>query len=276
MDLWGSEMVLRKEDLFPIKTYPSFEAELEERQNDPMSTFLEVLGKVKPSEVVGIQILIAPGLDDWDKKWEPLVNKLKEPKTKKEEKKGAEGQMESFARFIARSPVETDVLKAVEENLSKPAFNTLVRFIYLSPKNIFYDSFARRGLSGAFNQYSTLHLNGFVQNYKMSTRTLIWHWPHLFPRWRNEYRKQRLLFTYLRREVPPETWMGRFMTSYPLNFNFTSHRFHLNIEGAATVFHPPSLIVLTEPHIRHLESRRMGPPSGLPIFGEDEEVEKYK
>jgi len=285
MDLWGTEMVLRREEAYPIKTYPHFEAEVEERQNDPLSAFLEVLSKVTPQEIVAIQLLISPVPvspkyvkqdERWPEKWEKLVEKLKEPKLKEEKKAGPEGQMESFARFIARSPVETDILKAVEENLSKPAFNTLIRFLYLSPQETFYESFARRGLVGAFRQYSSLHLNNFDQNYAMSTRTLIWHWPHLFPQWRNEYKKQRLLYNYLRREVPPETWMGKFITSYLLNFNFASRRFQMNIEGIATLFHPPSSIVLTEPHLRHLESRRMGPPAGLPIFGEEEELEKYK
>ena len=275
LDLWGSEMILRKEDAYPIKTYSHFEGDLEERENDPMSNFLEVLSKVKPGEVVGIQLLIAPGLDDWHKKWAGLIEKLKEPKIKAGKTEGQEG-IAAFAKLIARSPVETDVLKAVEEKVSKPAFNTQVRFIYISPKDIFYDSFARRGLVGAFNQYSTNHLNAFQQNYPVSTRTRVWQWPHLFPKWRNEYRKQRILHNYIRREVPPETWMGRFMTSYPLDWNFKSERFYLNVEEVATVFHPPSSIVLTEPHIAHLEARRKGPPAGLAIFGDEEEIEKYK
>jgi hypothetical protein len=275
MDIWGTEIVLRKEDLYPVKTYPNFEGDLEERENDPISNFLEVLSKVKSGEVVGIQILVAPGLDDWHKKWDNMVEKLKEPKVKAGKLEGQEG-IAAFSKLIARSPVETDILKAVEEKVSKPAFNTLIRFIYTSPKDIFYDSFARRGLVGAFGQYSTNHLNAFIQNYPMSTRTRVWNWPHLFPRWRNEYRKQRLLYNYIRREVPPATRMGRFMTSYLLNWNFNSRRFYLNVEEVATIFHPPSAVVLTEPHIAHLEARRKGPPAGLAIFGEDEDIEKYK
>ncbi len=280
MDIWGTEMLLVKEPAYPIKTYPHFEGEVEERENDPISTFLEVLSKVKPGEFVGIQILISPTTTkynaEWPEKWKPLLEKLKEPKLKREKITTPEGKIESFASLIARSPVETDVLKAVEENLSKPAFDTLIRFIYLSPKEIFEESFARRGLVGAFNQYATLHLNAFRQNFPVSTRTLFWYWPHLFPKWRNEYKKQRILYNYLQREVPPETWMGRFMTSYPLNWNFASQRFPLNVEGIATLYHPPSAIVLTEPHLRHLEARRKGPPAGLAIFGEEEEIEKYK
>lgn len=248
MDFWGTEVILEKEDAYPIKTYPNFEGDLEERENDPISAFLEVLSKVKASEFVGIQILIAPGLDEWEEEWDSLVDKLKEPKVK-ESNTESESAFGAFSRFIPRSPAETDVLKAVEENLSKPAFNTQIRFIYISPKEIFYDSFARRGIVGAFKQYSTLHLNRFKNHEEVSTRTKVWKWPHFFPHWRNEYKKQRLLHEYIKREVPPETWMGRFMTSFLFDWNFKSHRFHLNLESVATIFHPPSALVLTEPHI---------------------------
>lgn len=275
LDLWGTEVILRREEAYPVKTYPNFEGDLEERENDPVSTFLEVLNKVKPGEFVGIQILIAPGLDEWDEAWKGLVDKLKEPKVKESSQQGKDA-FSAFARFIPRSPVETDVLKAVEEKLSKSAFKTQIRFIYTSPKEIFYDSFARRGIVGAFKQYSTLHLNGFKNHEEVSTRTKVWKWPFLFPRWRNEYKKQRLLHEYIHREVPPETLMGRFITSFLFDWNFKSHRYHLSTEEVATIYHPPSAIVLTEPHIQHLEARRKGPPAGLAIFGEEEEVEKYK
>ncbi|MCP6719902.1 MAG: hypothetical protein KJI72_01065 [Patescibacteria group bacterium] len=278
MDLWGSEMVLAREDLYPIKTYPAFERQEKEEEKliDPISTFLEVLSKLKEEEVVGIQILIAPTGNEWVNKWDGMLNRLKEPKTQKGTKTGAEGQVESFAKFIARSPGETEILEAVENNLSKSAFETLIRFIYLSPKSIFYDSFARRGLAGAFNQYSALNLNFFRQNWPISTRALIWNWPHLFPKWRNEYRKQRVLYNFIRREMPPETRLGRLVLAYLMNWNFASRRFVMNIEGLATLFHPPTSIVLTEPHIKHLESRRKGPPSGLAIFGEEGEIEKFR
>lgn len=280
LELWGSEMELVREDAYPIKTYPNFEkesvTEKTEMGLDPMSTFLEILGKLKREEVVGIQILIAPAAPDWARKWDKFVEKLQTPATitvaAGETEEGSHGRQIP----IARTPVQTDILEAVENNLSKPAFDTLIRFIYLSPKEIFYDSFARRGLVGAFNQYSLLNLNSFIQNYKMSTRTGIWNWPHLFPKWRNEYRKQRILWNYRRREVPPETWMGRLLTSYPLNWNFASKRFQMNVEGIATLFHPPTAVVLTAPHIKRVESRKIGPPAGLAIFGEEEELEEYK
>ncbi|MCH7883427.1 hypothetical protein IIA95_03365, partial [Patescibacteria group bacterium] len=40
----------------------------------------------------------------------------------------------------------------------------------------------------------------------------------------------------------------------------------------ATIFHPPSYLVLTAPFIKRVEAKRLGPPAGLEIFGEEEEV----
>ena len=219
-DLWGSEMLLVREGCYPIKTYDQFHAPAEEKEYDPIAEFLEVLGKIKKEEIVGIQISAAPAGIKWFEEYEPLLQKLKEPKIKKEKFRSGEGQMESFAKMIARSPGETDTLEAIEKNLSKPAFDAIIRFVYLSPQATFYDSYARRGLTGAFNQYASLDLNSFRQNYVVSTRTQIWVYPYLFPKRRNDYRKQRLLYTYRNRYWPPESLMGRIITSYILNLNF--------------------------------------------------------
>jgi len=276
-ELWGSEMLLAKDAMYPIRSYKDFEVNEEERQLDPMSLFLEVLSKLKSEEFVGIQFLIQPADRDWEHHYEHQLEKLKEPKVKKEEGHGSvDDPLKSFGRFISRSPGETDVLEAVERNLSKPAFKTIIRFIYLSPKTIFYDSFARRGITGAFNQYAASDLNSFRQNYTVGTRTEIWRFPYIFPKLRNQYRRQRLLYSYKNRYLPAKTWMGRFITSYLLNWNFSSKQVTLNVESLATLYHPPTFAVMTAPHVKRVESRKAGPPAGLPIYGEEGSIERFQ
>ncbi|MEK7212650.1 MAG: hypothetical protein AAB686_03155 [Patescibacteria group bacterium] len=297
-NVWGTEMVLRREDAYPIKTYEEFvESSEEEKQYDPIAAFLEVLGKVKKEEMVGIQLLIAPGdVVKWRKDWEHLVEELRQSKGHSQAKSKVYTKSEfpgfilpafsvvktdtkdepGFFKSFMRTPGETDVLKAIEENISKPAFDTLVRFIYLSPQTIFYDSYARRGLTGAFNQYAALDMNSFVPNYPTSTRTRFWQWPHIFHKVRNEYRKQRLLHNYRYRKNPVETWMGKLMTSHLFSWNFFSRRFSMNTECLATLYHPPIFLVLTAPHFKRLESRKAGPPAGLAIYGEETEIEKFQ
>ncbi len=275
-EVWGSEMVLAKEDAYPIRTYADFEAPDEERQFDPISVFLEVLGKLKQGEIVGIQIILAPEGPEWAEHWEHLVETLQESKKKEKRMTIGEGAVESFSSFTVRTPGQTDILKAVEKNLSKPAFETILRFVYFSPKSIFYDSFARRGLVGSFNQYASLDLNRFVQNYSVSTRTKIWNFPFVFPNLRNEYRKRRLIFNYRHRQPPPETFMGRVLTSTFFNWNSHTHWFSLNTECIATLFHPPTFLVLTAPHIQRMESRKVGPPAGLAIYGDESDLADFQ
>lgn len=292
-DLWGTEMILAKEEAYPIRTYLEFESPEEEKQYDPISAFLEILGKVKKEEIVGIQILIAPKSPNWHEKWRGLVEGLRERKERTKARygsavefpggplpamstTGSQPEQKPLMASFMRTPGETDVLKAVESNLSKPAFDTLIRFIYLSPKTLYYDTYPRRGLTGAFNQYAALDLNAFVQNFTISTRTKFWNWPHLFPGARNKRRKANLLYNYIRREVPPETFIGRLITSNFLRWNFASRRFAMNTQCLATLFHPPTYLVLTAPHVKRVESRKTGPPAGLAIFGEEREIEKYQ
>jgi len=296
-DLWGGEMKLAREGAYPIKSWLEFESPEEEKQYDPMGQFLEVLGKIKREEMVAIQILAAPALDNWIKPHEAIVRKLKESKFKE----GAQGSAKTAAEFpggplpalstaseksdalsamqrilFQRTPGETDVLKAVEENLAQPAFRCMVRFIYFSPKTMFYDSFARRGLSGCFNQYATLDLNRFLVNYAVSTRTKLWQKPFIFPKLRNEYRKQRLLEYFKHRRYAPHRIVGKFMTSYWLNWNFSNKECELSVASLATLYHPPMYVTLTAPHVRRVESRKVAPPAGLAIYGGEEEIDRFK
>lgn len=272
LNLWGSEMILSRPAAYPIKTYAEFEDKEEEKSFDPISSFLEVLGEIKKHEVVGIQINIAPIDPGWRKRWSKLIEELQKPKQVKTGKiKDGVPEMKA----LPSTPGEKDTIKAIEENLSNLAFDTIIRFIYVSPRAIFYDSFARRGITGAFSQYATLNLNSFRQNYKMSTRTRLWLPPHFFPKWRNDLRIHRILHFYRTREMPEETFMGRVLSSHPLNWNFHSKVIQLGIKSIATLFHPPTRVVLTTPHIRRIESRKAAPEAGLSIFGEESALEKF-
>jgi hypothetical protein len=278
LDMWGTEVKLDKDEMYPVKTYADFENEAEEKNFDPISSFLEVLAKLKRDEFLGIQILSNPtSSEDWDQKLEEDLKKLREPTMRKVKGRTLpEGGNEEYEAAMIRSPGQTDILKAVEENLSKPAFRTLIRFVYVSSVASFSDSFARKGIAAAFNQFTALNLNAFKQNKLVSTMGNVWNPPYIFPKTRTEYRKARILLNFMKRDVPPENSMGRLLTSYLLNWNFVSERFNLNTKALATVYHVPTSIVLTEPHIKHLESKKAGPPSGLAIFGEEEELERYK
>lgn len=276
-NLWGSEMILRREGGWPLNTYMEFENMEEAHQVDPMAAFVENLGKARKGEFIGIQYNCAP-LDQagWSSEFEYIVEELRTPKTIK----GTGGQMDTGelikAVSLQKSPGQTDVLKTVERNLSKPAFSVVIRFIYISPKNLYYDSFARRAIRGAFNQYGAADLNGFVLNNPTSTRVRAWTWPFMFPNWRTRARQQRILHNYIEREHAIHQWMGKLLTSHWLNWNFYTKGATISTEGMASLYHPPTTLVTTAPHTRRVDSKKMGAPAGLPIYADEDVLDKYK
>ncbi len=302
-NLWGTELVLAREAAYPIRSYLDFESPDEDKQYDPMASFLEVLGKVKKEETVAIQILIAPASPNWGDAWKAFVEKLRLREQEKKKSSGSthtlgmefphilpvfpvnkvgEGDKDAstpLMKSFMRTPGETDVLKAVEENLARPGFLTLIRFVYLSPKELFGDTFPRRGVIGAFNQYGALDMNYFTQNYAVGTRIKFWRepWqvPNFFAEQRIARRQERVLAQYRTREVPPETLMGRVILSKTFNIQH-SRRFMMNTRSLATLFHPPTFLVLTAPHLRRVESKKTGPPAGLAIYGDEGDLEKFK
>jgi len=268
-ELFGNELRLAKEDAYPIRTYVDFEAPDEERQLDPISSMLEVLAKLKPAEICWIQILIRPTDDSWKEANETLVEELKEKMaTRRYETEGGGIVM------VQRTPGEVEVIEAVERNLQKPGFESLIRYIYTAPKEIYGDTFPRRGVYGAFNQYATEHLNKFAHNTKAWTRTKFWHWPHLFPKKRQRARQERIFQYYRERRMFDETTLGAILRIRPFHWYVGAQKLGkmvLNVEELATIFHPPMFLVLTGPLIKSVESRKIGPPAGLPIYGEEGE-----
>jgi hypothetical protein len=290
-DLWGTELILAKDEGYPIKSYLDYESPDENKQYDPISHFLEVLGKVQREEFLGIQLVITPASDEWRKHTAHLVEALRS--NKKESHGGSHGgaslglefphilpvfpvaahgaKEDDSAKALMRTPVETDVLKAVQENLAFPAFETVVRVLYVSPKEIFANGIARRGVVGAFNQYASQNMNSFTANHATATR------PGSFflPGRQILLRKERILAAYHHREVPPHNEMGRKIMSRFMNPMGSKH-FILTTRSLATLFHPPTYQVLTAPHVKRIESRKAGPPAGLAIYGGEEEIEKYR
>lgn len=267
-EIWGTEYILAREEAYPIKTYTHFESESEAKQLDPISNMLEVLGKVRNEETVGIQILAQPADSDWSEKWENLLTELRTPKTVDV------GKGEDKKSVSMHSPGHEETLKEVEKNLSKPAFETIIRIFYVSPKDIFADSYIKSGISGAFNQYSSRNFNAFKSNSDAGTG--IGGFKFFKKDERTNYRKEMFFYNVRNRMLPPESWIGKLLSSYLLASNFASKKFTMNIEALATIFHPPASFVLTAPHMKRVESRKTGPQSGLDIFGEEHEIEKFK
>jgi hypothetical protein len=174
-----------------------------------------------------------------------------------------------------RTPGETDLLEALEGNLARPMYSTLIRYVYASPKESYDENFPRRAIFGAFNQYGAVDINSFKINFEVTVLAPRMKWPFIKKNIRKEYRKQRIWHDFQHREIPPHTFAGKLFMSYFLNPYFSSEAVHLNTRSLATLWHPPTYRVLTGPHMRRIESKKAGPPAGIEIFGDEKEIERY-
>lgn len=269
---FGNELRLEKQDAYPIRTYVEFEAIEEERQLDPIGATLETMARIKPQEILWLQILIRPTDESWKKSGEALVKELKE-KAKSEFLSPTSGKV----TFTERTPGEMDVMKAIERNVAKPGFETQIRYLYIAPPEIFDKNFGQRGLYSAMNQYASESLNRFKHNVKAWTKVSFWFWPHLFPGLRARARKERIYSYYRQRKMyadPASPFASKVQEMKAFHWGFIAQKLGkmvLNTEELATIFHPPTNIVLTGPLIKRIEAKKGGPPAGLPIYGEEGE-----
>lgn len=275
-DIWGTELILSKEDGYPIRTYPDFfEEAKEEERIDPLASLSETLSYLRADEHIWIQILISATDDKWKEDGERLVEKLIGKKVKptpkglileeaygwfdaarltlsdlffgpskapEYSKKREEKSVENLMLYL--TPGQREVVSAIEKNISKIGFNTLIRFIYWTKSDMF-SSANKAAVIGAFKQFNTQNLNGFKTNSKISPSLDYW-----FVKRREFYRKIRVLSNYKKRYFPHR--------------GFSKRGFVLNTEELATIYHIPGKIV-EAPTMPRIEAKKGGPPSGLPI-----------
>lgn len=273
--LFGNELILAKPRVFPILTYMDFEAVAEEKELDPVAALLETLSRIKPTEHIWVQILVRPLYDQHH----PTITEFMEEGEKAvEEIKEKTGKRRMFSPqfgefiMIDRSPGELEHMKAIERKVTKPAFSVIIRYMYMSPAETFASSFGRRSILLVMNQYASEWINKFRHNVHAWTLSKIWYYPYIFPKLRGYWRKVRMYQNYCGRKMYQENFAMTLLQAKLFNWGFRPRRFSnmiLNVEELATIYHPPTYIVLTGPLIKREESKKMGPPAGLPIFGEE-------
>ena len=237
----GTEIVLEKDEIYPIKTFLNFDV-------DPLAGITGMLSKLDHgSERVWIQILAKPVADSWRNKglghiklkkggtapltkWDYILMPLKiipemvslaissppDPKAKKDEKKKEAPKL---------SHSEETELTAIEEKANKLGYKVIVRVLYLSKTQ---DKAKERiqAVLGAFKQFNTTNLNGFVGTGLYTGNDFL-----------NAYRARL----------------------------FNKEGYILNIEELASLYHLPHVSVET-PNIVWTSSKKSEPPSNLAII----------
>lgn len=259
-DIWGTNFILARDDGYPIRLYPYFEEKEEEKRLDPIAAITEIISKLKEDEMIWLQFLVRPTGGKWKEEGEKLTAKLIGRKAAKE--RTLTEELVEFLINLIKAPVsypvwseeskessagdmgpltpgEKDVVKAVEEKISKLGFEAALRFVYIDKA----DAFTRSNVSavtGALRQFNTQNLNAFKPDGSVTTKA-----DFPFKARKLFYRKRRIFDSYKLR-------------LFPKKFSI------FNTEELATVYHFPTTFV-EAPTLHRLESRRGEPPAELPI-----------
>jgi hypothetical protein len=269
-EIWGADMVLASDDIYPIKTYREFEASLAERVPfvDPMQLTVETLTNVEAGEEFWIQVMVraldAGVIKEWEKRGEKEIAKISG-----QAKKSKPGMWENFKTFMFAipgelltvlfkgpieitkekeekvlrffNPVDEAKMKGILEKVSGNGYKVKMRLIHISPVGQMKKPNIGRGI-GTFKQFSAWHLNSIKPDSETKTNG-----PNFIFRDRRRYfREKSILLNYQWRD-----------------FFGTDSGQMMNSEELATVYHFPVKYV-SSPSVQRAKAGRQAPPANLP------------
>lgn len=259
-DLWGSDFEFIMPDPYPIRTYDKFEEDITGTMIDPMAALVEVIGSLTPGQYLWLQYVLEPQPEKWKLKQIDLINKLAFRSLSSKggiwadlvdvfsnlikglfapvEFKGAEKKEEQPLEFRL-TPVEKDVLKAVEENLGRNMFRTKMRMIYLGKRENFDKTYVS-AFVGSIKQFNDLNMNQVKPEDISKT-----YGNYLFKKERMAFRQRKIYKRY----------MGRNMDGKNVVFS---------TKEMATIFHFPDMGVMS-PSVLRVTSKLGQAPPNLPI-----------
>lgn len=240
--LFGTELILTKPEVLPIKTFQSFEV-------DPLAGITAVLSKLEESGgEMWIQVLAKPIDDTWQEKGEKYIESVKggkstgflkslgkellelpwyiisngvtglaAPGEKKKEEKKDDKKEEKLTTG------QSTMVKAVEEKMTKLGYEVKIRIAYMGPEQILAKQ-RLQAIVGSFKQFNTTNLNGFTTSKYYDG-----------PEFLDEYRARL----------------------------FSSPSYILNIEELASLYHLPHVSVET-PNLVWTTTKTAEPPPTLP------------
>ena len=253
-DLWGRDCQLKKQDAYPIKTYPLFFQKdvgfKVEQEIDPLSSFIEGMAKLGPNEQFWLQIIIKPTNDEeskWVTKGNQLVDKLMGRAKAKSNilldmirvilfppDQGKKGENPSLTEREQKN-----LIKGIQDKITEQGFKTSIRVIYVGKRDVFFKPRTRIAAS-FFIQLSSGDLNGFKFSKRTSTKVgYVW-------RARRSYvRKRKIFKNYIKRK-PDETFI-------------------LNSQELATLYHFSSKAMIPSISVSRIEAKKGQEPDNLPI-----------
>ena len=246
-DLWGTDLELAKNDVYPIKTYPLFEHRAAETIIDPLAALIEDIANIDPEEMLAVQILAQPSGDEWKKHGEEEVKKLKGWHEKRE---GDTEDRTPISLMQHLSESEKNVITSIQVKLGKLSYLSKVRFLYAAPKDKLKRTVRVPAVEGSFAQFSAFDLNSFKKNKFTATKHDIKLSEKL------QGKRASDLVLWKKREFI-RNFKGR-------KFHRGGVRYHLSTEELASLYHFP-LEEVRKTTIQKIEARKAEPPVNLPI-----------
>ena len=169
-DMWGTNFMMGRPDVYPLRTYPTFFEEnpegKEEKRLDPMGILLEGFSKIGKGEQLWVQFVLKPVAagqneaegDDYPARGQVIIDKLvhrpdnkgpstffqdvgaagKTVATGKVSEAKEERPQEIIPPEMRLTPGERDIVGAIENKIGKYAFQTNLRVIYLAKREVFF------------------------------------------------------------------------------------------------------------------------------------------
>lgn len=236
-NVWGTDFVLTKPDVYPIRTYKQFEESVTGKMLDPLGSLIEIMSKAGPGQHMWLQYIAVPASPAWNSETgQKQIDEWLEKRMKK-----TEGDNGAPLEFVL-TPGERDVLKAMQENNSKLMFSVKMRYVYVGRRGAFDKSTGVSGVIGTIKQFNDQNLNNVKPEKETKTKTDYYNTD------RRLKKKQREILTW---------YKGRDREPY-------HNLFHLSTEEMATVFHIPDMNVVA-PTLQRVAAKRGSAPMNLPI-----------
>lgn len=261
-DLWGTDFeATHKELYYPIKTYDKFTEDITGEMIDPMASIVEALGNLGPGQHIWLQFVLDPIPEgDTVKAGKELMEKL----TKGESPKLglADHIKDVFSNVFPAiikgevafkeapkkeqtpidqklTPVQREVYKAVEENISRNNFRTKMRMILIGKRKGF-DKSNISAFIGSLKQFNDFNMNQFKPEDISKTYERMF-----FTKGLADFRKRKIYARYRTRNMDG------------VNMIFST-------KELATIFHFPHMTVKS-PAITQISSKLGVAPTNLPI-----------
>lgn len=265
--MWVGEFELAKPDVYPLKTYVDYGLDKdpkEEFKNDPIAPVLEFLGSIGAHQQIWFQYVIRAHIKEgrksgtlWTKtdtykdEAQKLINEImgRDPKTRSTSKKY---QDKETGRFVppTLSEGEKELIKAVERNMGKLAFDVGIRVVYFAKKELFDKPNGVGGIISAFKHSSTENFNAIKPNgKKWSSKFSGLPWED-YKKYRETKQVKLGLEAFKRRSFFYEPFVSKVMV--------------LSTEELATLYHLPGAVATT-PTINRVPSKKSEAPANLPI-----------